>query len=596
MKAKRLDFNGFVLSQSYLYTYLPHKNSNVDKIRQNIKTIEEFAHQNGLKFIVMHFSENMVNEIIHDSDSNNKFYQDGKFDFSESTTNMLTYTIKDQKASLQTNPQTVTLQDEDQYFHFQNIKAGTEYQLKATISTHNYQDNKIKLSVLDEDFKHEHGKVIFGVNKYFSNIKKNKSKATYSIYFNSLDHSNMDGKIKVYISKDQHYTIDKLILQEAPYKSLLEVKRPNQTVTVKSTQSDINYTNGVDYKWDDNDSLILLSDKIKEENSLKVIWHPIIDTNTIEDQQDSADACADPTLYFQIIKDQFQQISKVVDEKIDGVAFNDDEWREAGWNPKCKDIYSKEFTTINTTGKFSGGDYIGITTKRTIEAIEENSSNKIKEFYLMSDMFDPNFNGTNPYMGVKGGAEGAIKYIDPNKAVMFNWFANPYEPGLEYMSSDDFQKSAKYFSDLGFRQIIAGYHDDLRNLKANIDLYKNAPDDVKESIIGFMFLIWFQPAKEATYDEMDETVAKICQEIPQKWTKKGCDAATPKAPSNISFSDITAHSVTIHWKDNSDNEDGFKIFRDGKLIYTTKANVTLYKDQNLNPNKKYTYTIKATNN
>jgi len=82
MRAKRLDFNGFVLSQSYLYTFLPHKNSNVDKIRQNIKTIEEFAHQNGLKFIVMHFAENMVNEIVHDSDSNNKFYQNGKFDFS----------------------------------------------------------------------------------------------------------------------------------------------------------------------------------------------------------------------------------------------------------------------------------------------------------------------------------------------------------------------------------------------------------------------------------------------------------------------------------------------------------------------------------
>ena len=594
-KAKRLDFNGFVLSQSYLYTRLSHQNENISKTKQNIKAIEEYAHQNGLEFIVMHFSENMPNEVVHDDNPNNKFFQDNRFDFSESTTFTSKYSIINDEAIPNSNPQVVT-EKKGQYYHFVNIQAKTEYKITVDLSTNGYKSKYYKISILDEDFKGEHGKIIAGVNKYIKGIKKNLDHGKYYFYFNSLDHPNMNGKIKIYLPKNSHITVNSISIEESPYKSSLNVIQEPRDVIVKSSSNDLNYTKDVDYTWDSEDNLILLSDKIKEESSLDVIWYPIIDTNTIEGQQDSADACANPNLYFQIIEDQFSSISQVVDDKIDAIAFNDDEWREAGWDPKCKDIYSSEFNVTNNSGEFTAGDYIGITSKRTIEQIEQSSQNKIKEFYLMSDMFDPNFNGTNPYMGAKGGAKGAINYLDPTKSIFFNWFPNPYEPGLEFMSSSDFQKSAKYFSDHGFRQIIAGYHDDLKNLKANTKLYKDAPQDVKKSIIGFMFLIWHQPGKHATYDEMDETVAKICQELPQKWSQKGCDAATPKAPSDISFTDITSHSVTIHWKDNSDNEDGFKIFRDGKLIYTTDANITKYTDKNLSSAQQYSYTIKATNN
>jgi hypothetical protein len=71
-------------------------------------------------------------------------------------------------------------------------------------------------------------------------------------------------------------------------------------------------------------------------------------------------------------------------------------------------------------------------------------------------------------------------------------------------------------------------------------------------------------------------------------------ASAPIAPENLEFTNITAHSVTLNWEDKSDDESGFKIFRDGKLITTTPANTTTYLDAGLLANSNYKYEIKAT--
>jgi hypothetical protein len=69
----------------------------------------------------------------------------------------------------------------------------------------------------------------------------------------------------------------------------------------------------------------------------------------------------------------------------------------------------------------------------------------------------------------------------------------------------------------------------------------------------------------------------------------------PKAPSDLNFSNVTKNSVTLKWQDNSDDESGFKIFRDGRVVAIVEANTTQYTDSNLQPNRKYIYKIKATN-
>jgi surface protein len=70
--------------------------------------------------------------------------------------------------------------------------------------------------------------------------------------------------------------------------------------------------------------------------------------------------------------------------------------------------------------------------------------------------------------------------------------------------------------------------------------------------------------------------------------------AAPNAPSSLTFTDVTANSVTINWSDNSSDETGFKIYKDGKLLVKTAPNTTNFLVGELSANKEYTFTVKAT--
>jgi len=72
--------------------------------------------------------------------------------------------------------------------------------------------------------------------------------------------------------------------------------------------------------------------------------------------------------------------------------------------------------------------------------------------------------------------------------------------------------------------------------------------------------------------------------------------ATPNPPSDLTFDNIEKNSLTLHWTDNSDDEIGFKVFRDDKLISVLDKDVKSYVDRGLKPSTTYKYTIKATDN
>jgi len=69
----------------------------------------------------------------------------------------------------------------------------------------------------------------------------------------------------------------------------------------------------------------------------------------------------------------------------------------------------------------------------------------------------------------------------------------------------------------------------------------------------------------------------------------------PTAPSSISSTSITTNSVTLHWNDTSNNETGFKIYKNNALVATLSANTTSYTLNNLNPGTTYRYDIVAYN-
>jgi hypothetical protein len=58
----------------------------------------------------------------------------------------------------------------------------------------------------------------------------------------------------------------------------------------------------------------------------------------------------------------------------------------------------------------------------------------------------------------------------------------------------------------------------------------------------------------------------------------------------------SATQINLSWADNTANETGFKIFKDGTLLHTTAANATSYSATDLTCNTAYTFTVKATDN
>jgi hypothetical protein len=73
----------------------------------------------------------------------------------------------------------------------------------------------------------------------------------------------------------------------------------------------------------------------------------------------------------------------------------------------------------------------------------------------------------------------------------------------------------------------------------------------------------------------------------------------PAAPSNLqitsSVCDGGGLSVTLSWADNSDNEDGFRLYRDGGLVDTLGANSTSYNANAPHKNSAYTFEVEAFN-
>lgn len=77
--------------------------------------------------------------------------------------------------------------------------------------------------------------------------------------------------------------------------------------------------------------------------------------------------------------------------------------------------------------------------------------------------------------------------------------------------------------------------------------------------------------------------------------------AKPVAPSEVETKALSASRIKITWKDNSDNEKGFRILRKSSsaIYYVPKGdvdmNVTEYKDYSARPGTKYSYKVVAYN-
>jgi len=69
----------------------------------------------------------------------------------------------------------------------------------------------------------------------------------------------------------------------------------------------------------------------------------------------------------------------------------------------------------------------------------------------------------------------------------------------------------------------------------------------------------------------------------------------PNAPSNLVTESVSQKAVELRWVDNSDNENGFRIYRNGTTVGSVATNVNTYQDTNLKPGTTYEYMIRAYN-
>ncbi|MDM8560654.1 hypothetical protein [Candidatus Parabeggiatoa sp. HSG14] len=82
----------------------------------------------------------------------------------------------------------------------------------------------------------------------------------------------------------------------------------------------------------------------------------------------------------------------------------------------------------------------------------------------------------------------------------------------------------------------------------------------------------------------------------QPATAVGTTSSTaPSAPANLTAPTISSTTIDLTWNDNSSDENGFIVKRDGTPIATTTTDIFNYSDTDLTCNTTYNYSVVATN-
>lgn len=77
------------------------------------------------------------------------------------------------------------------------------------------------------------------------------------------------------------------------------------------------------------------------------------------------------------------------------------------------------------------------------------------------------------------------------------------------------------------------------------------------------------------------------------WSSTWTFTVKPAAPSNLSAQATSCNQVTLYWTDNSGNEEGYKIYRNGSYVGQVGMNATSYQDTGLSENTTYSYYVRA---
>jgi surface antigen len=77
------------------------------------------------------------------------------------------------------------------------------------------------------------------------------------------------------------------------------------------------------------------------------------------------------------------------------------------------------------------------------------------------------------------------------------------------------------------------------------------------------------------------------------WSNTWTFTVRPAAPSNLSAQAASCSQVNLTWNDNSGNEEGYRIYRNGSYVGQVGMNTTSHQDTGLGENTSYSYYVKA---
>ena len=80
---------------------------------------------------------------------------------------------------------------------------------------------------------------------------------------------------------------------------------------------------------------------------------------------------------------------------------------------------------------------------------------------------------------------------------------------------------------------------------------------------------------------------------PSGWSSTWTFTVKPATPTNLNTQAVSCNQVNLTWSDNSGNEEGYKVYRNGSYVGQVGMNTTSYQDTGLSENTTYSYYVKA---
>lgn len=77
------------------------------------------------------------------------------------------------------------------------------------------------------------------------------------------------------------------------------------------------------------------------------------------------------------------------------------------------------------------------------------------------------------------------------------------------------------------------------------------------------------------------------------WSDTWTFTVRPAAPTGLSAQAVSCSQINLSWSDNSGNEEGYKVYRNGAYVGQVGMNATSYQDMGLSQSTTYTYYVKA---